>query len=79
MGTLSPAARQAGAREEEEKKKKKKKIPREQYETILAELQTELVKMQAWVKEKGLKVAILFEGRDAAGKVISQIASTRTL
>lgn len=40
----------------------------EQYERILAELQEELVKMQAWVRAKGLKVAIIFEGRDAAGK-----------
>jgi len=31
-------------------------------------LQEELVKLQYWVKEKGLKVAIVFEGRDAAGK-----------
>ncbi|MDF1665306.1 MAG: polyphosphate kinase 2, partial [Planctomycetota bacterium] len=31
-------------------------------------LQVELVKMQEWVKAKGLKVVVLFEGRDAAGK-----------
>jgi len=46
----------------------KGKINSEQYERILAELQQELVKMQAWVKEKGLAVVIVFEGRDAAGK-----------
>ena len=34
----------------------------------LMQLQEELVKLQYWVKEQGLKVAILFEGRDAAGK-----------
>lgn len=34
----------------------------------LMQLQEELVKLQYWVKEAGLKVAILFEGRDAAGK-----------
>lgn len=34
----------------------------------LVHLQEELVKLQYWVKEKGLRVAILFEGRDAAGK-----------
>ena len=34
----------------------------------LAKLQEELVKLQYWVKEKGLQVTILFEGRDAAGK-----------
>ncbi len=35
---------------------------------FVVELQEELVKMQAWVRAKGLKVIILFEGRDAAGK-----------
>lgn len=44
------------------------KIPNDQYEAILAQLQKELVKMQAWVKDKGLQVVIVFEGRDAAGK-----------
>ncbi len=34
----------------------------------LTRLQVELVKLQEWVKQKGLKVVVLFEGRDAAGK-----------
>ncbi len=38
------------------------------YEKELAHLQVELVKLQEWVKFKGLKVVVLFEGRDAAGK-----------
>jgi polyphosphate kinase len=38
------------------------------YETELELLQIELVKMQRWVQETGQRVAILFEGRDAAGK-----------
>ncbi len=38
------------------------------YETALARLHLELVKLQDWVKAKGLRVAVLFEGRDAAGK-----------
>ncbi|NUQ38579.1 MAG: polyphosphate kinase 2 [Caldilineales bacterium] len=38
------------------------------YETELARLQVELVKLQEWIKFKGLKVVVLFEGRDAAGK-----------
>lgn len=38
------------------------------YERELATLQAELVKLQYWIKEKGLKVVIIFEGRDAAGK-----------
>lgn len=45
-----------------------KKWKRAEYETALALLQIELVKMQAWVKETGQRVAIVFEGRDAAGK-----------
>jgi polyphosphate kinase 2 len=44
------------------------KLPRKVYEKELLELQIELVKLQSWVVEKGLKVAVLFEGRDAAGK-----------
>ena len=38
------------------------------YREALAALQVELVKCQEWVKARGLKVVILFEGRDAAGK-----------
>ncbi len=43
-------------------------IPGKAYREALAELQVELVKCQEWVKARGLKVVILFEGRDAAGK-----------
>lgn len=38
------------------------------YEKELEKLQVELVKLQEWIKHKGLRVVILFEGRDAAGK-----------
>ncbi len=38
------------------------------YENELLRLQEELVKLQEWVKHKGLQVVVLFEGRDAAGK-----------
>jgi polyphosphate kinase 2 (PPK2 family) len=34
----------------------------------MAKLQIELVKMQSWVKKSGARVAVVFEGRDAAGK-----------
>ena len=44
------------------------KIQNAQYESILEELQEELVRLQAWVRAKGLRVAVIFEGRDAAGK-----------
>ncbi len=45
-----------------------KKIRNSAYETEMARLQIELVKMQEWIKHKGLKVVVIFEGRDAAGK-----------
>jgi polyphosphate kinase 2 len=38
------------------------------YEKELAKLQLELIKLQEWVKHAGLKVVVIFEGRDAAGK-----------
>ncbi len=38
------------------------------YENELERLQIELIKLQEWIKEKKLKVVVLFEGRDAAGK-----------
>lgn len=38
------------------------------YNKEMARLQEELVKLQGWIKEKGLKVLVIFEGRDAAGK-----------
>ncbi len=50
------------------KKKKKKPFTKKFYEEELFRLQLELVKLQAWIKEKGLKVVVIFEGRDAAGK-----------
>src|SRR5437016_2503194 len=43
-------------------------MKRKEYEKELAKLHAALVKLQEWVKHKGLKVCILFEGRDGAGK-----------
>jgi polyphosphate kinase 2 len=43
-------------------------MSRRTYERRKYELQVELLKLQAWVKETGQRVVILFEGRDAAGK-----------
>jgi polyphosphate kinase 2 len=54
--------------EHKEKSKKTKKIDNETYEKELFKLQLELVKLQEWIKHKGLKVVVIFEGRDAAGK-----------
>jgi polyphosphate kinase len=44
------------------------RIDKKLYEKELARLQVELVNLQEWVKYKGLRVIVLFEGRDAAGK-----------
>jgi polyphosphate kinase len=45
-----------------------KKLKRKDFEKHLAKLQNELVKLQLWVQHKKLKVVVIFEGRDAAGK-----------
>lgn len=45
-----------------------KKISNSAYEAELSRLQIELVNLQAWVKHSGHRIAIVFEGRDAAGK-----------
>ena len=47
---------------------KLKKLSDKVYERELEKLQIELVKLQYWIKETGLKVVVIFEGRDAAGK-----------
>jgi len=44
------------------------KMKRKAYEKELRKLQTKLCRLQAWIKQKGLRVIIIFEGRDAAGK-----------
>src|SRR5512141_1688720 len=44
------------------------KLNRKQYEKELRKLQTELCHLQEWVRIKGLRVIVVFEGRDAAGK-----------
>src|SRR5690349_2672072 len=44
------------------------RLKRKQYEKELSRLQAELCKLQDWIKYKGLRVILVFEGRDAAGK-----------
>ncbi len=44
------------------------KMKNKQYLKELRKLETELCRLQEWVKLKGLKVIVIFEGRDAAGK-----------
>ena len=45
-----------------------REMERDAYEDEMADLQVELVKMQTWAKATGARVAVVFEGRDAAGK-----------
>jgi polyphosphate kinase 2 len=49
-------------------KSKNGKLKRKKYEKELRRLQAELCKLQDWVKHKGLRAIVVFEGRDAAGK-----------
>ena len=58
---LSPMSKQEPSHEEQSLKRRK-------YEKELRRLQGELCKLQDWVKYKGLRVMVVFEGRDAAGK-----------
>ncbi len=51
-------------RDEDEKPELKKKV----YKKELRKMQVELVKLQEWIKHENLKVVVIFEGRDAAGK-----------
>jgi polyphosphate kinase 2 len=60
-----------------------KPLKRKKYEKQIAKLQAELCVLQEWVKHKGLRVIIVFEGRDAAGKggtikAITERVSPRT-
>ena len=54
------------------------RIRRTVYEAELRRLQIELVKLQEWIRQEGLRVVVLFEGRDAAGKggVIKRITAS---
>jgi polyphosphate kinase 2 len=52
----------------EPQKRDKRKIDLEVYYKELRKLQIELVKLQEWIKHKGLRLVVIFEGRDAAGK-----------
>ena len=53
---------------DEQTSKRHKRIKAKDYERELARLQQELVRLQRWIRHEGLKVVVIFEGRDAAGK-----------
>src|SRR3954463_9462831 len=55
-------------KEKKKKSTKPAKLDRKGYESELRRLQAELCHLQAWVKAKALRVIIVFEGRDGAGK-----------
>jgi polyphosphate kinase 2 len=57
-----------GAATSVEEAQPKKKVDNKFYDQELARLQVELVKQQEYIREQGLKVVVIFEGRDAAGK-----------
>src|SRR5215468_10514566 len=56
------------AKKNGDSKSKPEKLSGKQYDKELQRLQSELCHLQAWVKEKGLRVIVVFEGRDGAGK-----------
>ncbi len=62
------AAGEGGGKSAAAKPGKAEKLSNKDYEKTLRELHVELVKLQEWVKHAGLKVCIVFEGRDGAGK-----------
>jgi polyphosphate kinase 2 len=53
---------------ESESRSRTKKMKRKAYEKELDRLQTEMVKLQEWVRREGMRVVFVFEGRDTAGK-----------
>ena len=77
MAKTKPAARPRPSRQDGERTNREAaqaeesattKMKKKPYEEELARLQLELIKLQEWVKHAGLKVVVIFEGRDAAGK-----------
>src|SRR5512144_274009 len=56
------------SKDKEKEDKSHSKLKRKEYEKELRRLQAELCHLQAWVKAKGQRVMVVFEGRDGAGK-----------
>src|SRR6476646_4830904 len=56
------------AKDNKEEDKNNRKVKRKEYEKALHKLQVELCHLQAWVKETGARIILIFEGRDGAGK-----------
>jgi polyphosphate kinase len=77
-GDVHPVEETLDAHLPESPQIKTKKISKKDYEDELAKLHVQLVKLQEWVKHSGLKIVVIFEGRDAAGKggAIKRITET---
>ena len=58
----------ANKQSKDKKDDKKKGLGRKEYEAEINRLQVQLCKLQDWVKYRGLRIIVVFEGRDAAGK-----------
>jgi polyphosphate kinase 2 len=67
-GAKTKSRNKAADKQSESAAAAKEKMRRKDYEKELAQLHIELVKLQEWVVHKGLKVCVVFEGRDGAGK-----------
>ena len=67
-GQTEAAKRNGGENGKNEEQSESGKLSRKDYERELKKLHVELVQLQRWVQRKGLKVCIVFEGRDTAGK-----------
>jgi len=74
----NPSKDKKNQKDVEPQKRDKRRINNKVYNKELEKLQVELVKLQEWIKFKKLKVVVIFEGRDAAGKggVIKRIAQS---
>ena len=75
MSKAKGKKKEGGDLKSKAKEKKREEAPankvalkNKEYESELAKLHGELVKLQQWVAHEGLKVCVLFEGRDGAGK-----------
>jgi polyphosphate kinase 2 len=75
---MSPDKKTTELKNIEPEKRDKRRVSIKVYNKELERLQIELVKLQEWIKHKELKVVVLFEGRDAAGKggVIKRISQS---
>ena len=72
---MASAGKRAGERESRLDYEEDGRITRQSFNRELLRLQEDLVDLQKWIKREGLRVAVIFEGRDAAGKggVITRI------